>query len=831
MNPVLSKYRVYVCLGLLCLVHLGYKLYLFDRMYIPDRNQEQNFFWSEAAFHYRHFKMIADGKEIPAIDRQIQYPEGIHTRLYNTPLMEYVTGSLYRNFFRQYPPHVFLVYFMLSFSCLNIIAVFMTAKAIWTSDEGSLFLAGCYAFLPGQFIRTIIGIYIKEVFALPFIFISFGCLMHCFKKDTYATSVIGALSLVTALIAWDVTQLYLTILACGLVVTFLITRGENFPIKNLFMTTFILLMAAVSLPELRVKYFAVSPPILLLIGMIVILLTVKYRERNTYGFYPLAIRIFLFLSIAALFTSGLDHSYSHAYQLVLYKIMYGGVLPADADLLPFEAKIMWTGPFLSPQPVHYLINFLSVLIPGTVAVLLLIKKIADKSAGKEEILITCLSLTFCILFTLILRMSVFTAFFSVLPIGVYHAIARRTLKHVIAGGISLLLLIHNLVLPGFHITPSIPDGKYLDQLINYLRDETPPDAVFLTSYELGPSVAGYADRAVLIHSKFESKKLRDKVKEIYTALFSNEEDLHEIGARYGAGYVIYQNDMVLADYPGNIAYQVDRFPIRTHSPAFLMHFFPEELEHFNLVYRNHNYSVFQMDKNAETNTIRALYSPFNDIGFFYKNDEPMGNLDRDRIDRGVGEIFNPNVLLLKCGDLIRATRYQDALDLCEYIARTFGVTKDVDYHFAEIFIGLDDQMRLKETLYTMMNSDERRMVVHLPIHDEKIFLWLGAGALAHHDTGLALALYEKAVKVFSNSEELNFRLGLTCMKCNRLSEAGACFSKVLMLNPNNYTVLNNLGSIHGFQNDHGRARYYFKESLRINPEQPDIQKIVAELNR
>ena len=233
MNPVLSKYRVYVCLGLLCLVHLGYKLYLFDRMYIPDRNQEQNFFWSEAAFHYRHFKMIADGKEIPAIDRQIQYPEGIHTRLYNTPLMEYVTGSLYRNFFRQYPPHVFLVYFMLSFSCLNIIAVFMTAKAIWTSDEGSLFLAGCYAFLPGQFIRTIIGIYIKEVFALPFIFISFGCLMHCFKKDTYATSVIGALSLVTALIAWDVTQLYLTILACGLVVTFLITRGENFPIKNL----------------------------------------------------------------------------------------------------------------------------------------------------------------------------------------------------------------------------------------------------------------------------------------------------------------------------------------------------------------------------------------------------------------------------------------------------------------------------------------------------------------------------------------------------------------------------------------------------------------------
>ena len=77
--------------------------------------------------------MIAEGKPIPPVDFGIQYPEGLDTSRYVTPVMEVVAGTLYRVFFSKLPPHLFVVYFSIIFSTLSVIAIFLTAKIAWRS--------------------------------------------------------------------------------------------------------------------------------------------------------------------------------------------------------------------------------------------------------------------------------------------------------------------------------------------------------------------------------------------------------------------------------------------------------------------------------------------------------------------------------------------------------------------------------------------------------------------------------------------------------------------------------------------------------------------------
>ena len=74
-----------------------------------DGNNGDGFFWTEAAFHFRHCRLISQGEAIPAVDKHIQFPEGLDTRRFITPVMEHVYGCVHRCFFSDVPLHRFLV--------------------------------------------------------------------------------------------------------------------------------------------------------------------------------------------------------------------------------------------------------------------------------------------------------------------------------------------------------------------------------------------------------------------------------------------------------------------------------------------------------------------------------------------------------------------------------------------------------------------------------------------------------------------------------------------------------------------------------------------------
>ena len=214
----ISWLLIALLLAVICAAMSFYKINSSTKLSFFDPDDPDGFYWSECAFHYRHAKIVAAGESIPSPDIRIQYPEGLDIFRYITPLMDLVSGNLYRLFFQGVPLHVFLIYFFAIFSSLSIIAVFFAGKLLWQSNTAGVISVCFYAFVPASFARSAGASLIREDFALPFIFFSFVCFMYCFRKDRPIVALVGALLLAVALASWHAAQFYVFLFVLALVV-------------------------------------------------------------------------------------------------------------------------------------------------------------------------------------------------------------------------------------------------------------------------------------------------------------------------------------------------------------------------------------------------------------------------------------------------------------------------------------------------------------------------------------------------------------------------------------------------------------------------------------
>ncbi len=579
---------------------ISFKLASIGKLPFFDSNDGEGFYWTESAFHFRHARMISEGKRIPRLDRDIQYPEGLDTTRYITPVMDRVTGSLHRVFFQEIPLHVFLVFFSCIFSTFSIVAVFLTAKFLWRSAGAGFISAFCYALGPASFGRAASGGLLREHFALPFIFFSFACFIYCLQKDRLPVAVMGSLFLAIGLASWHATQFYVFFLVVGFVVVFFLRGGENFPRVSIAVFTIAIAAASVALAVLRAKWFIFSPQMMMCYGLLVSLWLLPHwgvKGRTKTILWGGAV-IIGFL-IAGLIVQRLWGSHSHVYNLILGKLRYWGELPLDATKLPFETKVMWTSGFGSPG-LRDVFMILSVsLVLGAIAVTWSIFRIVKAKAGRAEIMVVYSALASFVLFLMIRRMHVFTGFFLAVPIGSVVLVKGRILKplaYVCLGG-CFLYGVH--FIGTLHLGHGRPPQEYVKDMIHYIKGETGPDEAVLTAFQFGPSIAAYARRPVILHPKFESQLIRDKVKDVYTSLYCSEEDFYQTCKRYDASLFVFYLGMATDDRPGSIRYMIGATNLRKDSAAAMFRFAPDELRHFRFVHQNRFIRIFRVVKSSE----------------------------------------------------------------------------------------------------------------------------------------------------------------------------------------------------------------------------------------
>jgi tetratricopeptide (TPR) repeat protein len=829
LSPILKKSLISLMLVLLFAGVVSYKINLLSGLPHFDPENGQGFFWTESAFHYRHFLIIAQGGKIPAVDYDIQYPEGLDTVRYITPVMEYVAGFIYRLSFSNMPPHLFAVYFAMIFSTLSVLAIFLAGKVAWRSNTIAFLCAVIYGFALASLARSAGGGYIREDFALPFIFFSFACFLYCLRQDRPLVAALGSFLLVIAFFAWHVTQLYLSLFAAALAVVYLLGPDKGLPRKSMLVFVAFMLAASFLIPVLRAKYFIVSPALMLSYALLA-LTWFGLREDNSNRSSTMAAGLVILGFLAAsLVIQGYLGTYSHVYALLSYKLKFLGVLPQDSGSLPFEAKVMWASAFVSPKLTELPLMLASSLVFGPIGAGIILFRWFKKEACTYELMIALLAVWMFIFFLMIHRMSVFAIFFLALSMGALTRIKKSTVRYALYAGLGAAFIIQMYLQPSISLLTFRPPLNDVNSLISFIKSQSEKNTAVLSTFELGPAVAAYTGRPVILHSKFESKVLRDKVNQVYTALYQSEQQFFELCRRLKAGLFVYQVKMVLSGAPGSIRYLTNAIPLKTDSAAFMFHFLPDRLRHFSLVYQNPTYRLYRIGAPQSAAVPPVQYEPVYDLAIF-SDEENLGNLISDGfIEEGLSKLRYPETHL-KVGDRFFASEdYKTAARQYQRALMLNPGNKQAAWSLARALILMGEADRSEKVLRAAVAMDPDYDATTLDISDADALILLGREALQKKQLKKSVILFQKALEDKPGSEPAHFGSGSALRAGNKLADAESAFQRVVAINPENHQAFENLAKIYAVRGDLENAVACIQKSLELNPSQPNLENIYHQL--
>lgn len=800
-----------------------------------DPTNDENCFWTEGAFHYRHFRMVDAGGSIPLIDTQIQYPEGLDIRHHITPVMENVYGRIHRWFFRGVPPHHFLVYAGAVFSTLSVLACFFAARALSCNDWLALMTATLYGLVLGSMYRSATA-FIREDFALPFVFGSVACYFSCLRDDRPTVALTGALLLVIALAAWHVTQFFFLVFVGGIVLTVLLHGPSALPRRCFTAYAAAVIAAAFALPVLRAKFYFVSLPFMLTCGLLLILyLRPDKREWSRRKSGLVILGSLLIPAAAALAAQTVTGSQSHVFAVLLAKLRHFAVLPSDPGALSFEARVMWTSSFVNLTWREIRILFASTLVFGGLGLLSIVRDFFLRRAQPSTTLLLYLNVVTLPLAVIFCRLTVLAVFFTALPAVCAWPRRRHWLRYAFAALFACCLYFEVAKFIGIGIVPRLysepvrPAPALLSELTGYLKTHTPPGSPVLAMFERGPSIAAFADRPVLIHPKFESRELRDKIREIYTALFEPEPVFYEACRKYKARYFVFEPNMAIVAGPRSLPYIAGHKGLPTGSTAFACQFAPETLKHLRPVWQTPNFRVFEIaDEPLRAYSPRPYMVIYDQMAFF--GDEPGDLVSVEKLAEGrarviaLGRLVGKGRSLWERGEYAAArASYSEALRMhSRYPPALLGI--------ADVYLRTGRYEDAAASLATVMRIDPR-LVPRPPEGQQPEVIY--TLAMAHRRIGQSEAaekLMRQTVEHRPGDWQAQMYLGLLLADDRQYAEAETGLLEALKINPHAVPVYNALAQCYLQLNKKAKARQAYAESLRLMPGQPRIREALRNLD-
>ena len=131
-------------------------------------------------------------------------------------------------------------------------------------------------------------------------------------------------------------------------------------------------------------------------------------------------------------------------------------------------------------------------------------------------------------------------------------------------------------------------------LVKQIRYHTEPEASLAVSPALGGTLVADTGRAVLLRTDMLVDGNRDALRAFDNALFSPEEALAAYCQQHGARYLVLDVGTLTEVGPGHPRYDSNHPIIPTDVAAYRMHFEPEKLTRFQLVYSGPLYRLYRM---------------------------------------------------------------------------------------------------------------------------------------------------------------------------------------------------------------------------------------------
>lgn len=558
----------------------------------------------EGALLFHYAQRFADTGSIPAVDERAQVPEGLEVRRKLSIGKEIVAAAVYRAFARPGMFREFVRRFDAAWFCVGVFAVFFLVREMSGGRVGGLMAAALYAICVPSVIRSTGVEFSRENFALPLIFLHFWLLVRGARRNGVSGGTIPAgLLLAVAAATWDVTQVYILTLGIFAAIRLLFGKDRYMVVRAFLPCMAFLLIAGGIVPYLRDHRFLVSWGMLVWYSLAAAFAANQLLRRGS-AFVPRVVFVVALISLAAVVItqSSYPGTYSHFARLLLAKVEHFNVKPVNPAKLSYEARILWTPALHSAtskfQGRYPIGSFETLFVLGLAPFVLLLRSLFRGNAGEDGKMLVFGVVVFFFLYLLFVRMEVFLVFYlcCLIGLGARYCLELFTKRgaRIVALSLWSLLVVVGVASEAYSYSTFEKIYRAADTgspyvanryLVEWLRNNTEKDAVVLANFTLEPTIFADAERAIVLHPKFESKGMREKVREYLESLFSeNEKDFHDFCMKNRVNYfVVHPGTFVgpeTEDWVYTARYMVDRTERYPEYAALAMLYNLERLQYF-----------------------------------------------------------------------------------------------------------------------------------------------------------------------------------------------------------------------------------------------------------
>lgn len=591
----------------------------------------------ESALEFRYVRMLFETGSIPLFDKAIQAPGGIVVRETYTLGAEYAYAAVARLFPKTMPLDERVRWIAAAWFCLGIPLLSLWLWG-WTRSAWAAGIAGAYyAVALAAVIRSTGQELQHENFALPFLVAhwALGAWANRVgrtnsKQQTSCAVFLGLTMLSAAMLAcavafWDLVQYYVILWALGAYIRFVsgMYWRDARACLAWWLTMLALLGAGWLNPYLCAHAFNASFGMLLAYGVALGLAagwlfhrmgmakpaappSRSFAKRQRFFWGPLARALVALLPLVAgmLWIQAYGETYGHFMELLWAKIRFLNHKPVDPALLTFNQRILWTAPLNSATFLLTAILFPATLILSVLGGVIAIRHTRAYPDPEINQLLgyTAVSLLAFVFFA---KFHVFLVlgFAALLGWLGFWASARRSLLRWMV----LVLLLAGVGVEAGHVIchparwGSVPVYlKEKQELCHWLRANTTGESV-LANFGLSAFLLTYAHCPIVLHPKFESPQIRQRVRAYGEKLFKSDENSFRAWIEpFGAPYYVYAlGEFADVQPESQMRYCVDALNPPPWAAARLFEKHPEQGRYFQFLWGNAKYRVFRVIMRAD----------------------------------------------------------------------------------------------------------------------------------------------------------------------------------------------------------------------------------------
>ena len=431
-------------------------------------------------------------------------------------------------------------------------------------------------------------------------FIHLGFWTRYLSKPSFVTLVLSAVFLAAAMMSWDMIQYYLIIWILGYGVLQLVLRRPEQPYipANVWAVhAGLLLLAGLLNPYMRSHAFPLSLGMLLLYGVFIVNVLLPRWTALSKGRWKLILLLVTPLILGWCFGQAYSVGYGHFGELLLAKIRFLNHKPVDPALLTYAQRIMWV-PALHSADWQLTRQLFPTTVYGSlfgVGLILFSRFFKPDFSGVHFLIFYAVSL---ILFIFFVRFHVFlipfSAFFIVAPVA---SVRQRS---GLASAIMSILVLGVISAEATHTLGETWGRKNvyyheLNGLTQFLDEQVAPEPV-LANFGVSASILAYGRCPIVLHPKFETAEIRQRVQEYANVLFKGtESDFRDWADQSQAQYYVHSfGGYASIHQEYQMRYFVDALNPESDTTAWLFEHHADQLRYFQSVYSNRKYQVFKI---------------------------------------------------------------------------------------------------------------------------------------------------------------------------------------------------------------------------------------------